>query len=95
MNIFDFLRARLQGEPPVHPLDRKMARRWVKERIKRMFPELRADPRALEAAYRQLSLEPLEGAGKGGETVFEVVLPDLTTDPGRKPAPCRTSSNRS
>ena len=76
MNIFEFLRARLKGEPPIHPIDRKLAKRWVKERLKRVFPELRADPRALEEAYRQLSLEPREGAGEGGETVFEVVLPE-------------------
>ncbi len=75
MNILDFLRAKLQGEPPVHPLDRRMAKRWVKERLKVLYPELRADPRALEAAYRDLSLEALPGAGEGGEALFEVILP--------------------
>jgi hypothetical protein len=76
VNVIEFLRARLRGEPPVHPLERMMAKRWVKERLKVMDPSLRADPRALEAAYRQLSLEALPGAGEGGETLFEVVVPN-------------------
>lgn len=75
MNIFEFIKAKLQGEPPLHPVERRMARRWVKERLKRLFPELRDNPQALEEAYRALSLEPREGAGKGGATMFEIVLP--------------------
>lgn len=75
MTIFEFLRAKLQGEPPVHPMDRRMAKRWVKERLKRLYPELRLDPDALEQAYQDLGIEPREGAGKGGATVFEITLP--------------------
>lgn len=75
MNIFEFIKGKLQGEPPLHPVERRMARRWVKERLKKMFPELRDDPKALEEAYRTLSLEPREGVGKGGATMFEIVLP--------------------
>jgi hypothetical protein len=75
MKIVEFFRSRLQGAPAVTPVERTLAKRWVKERLKRMFPELRHDPRALEEAYQNLSLEPVEGAGKGGETLFEVVLP--------------------
>lgn len=75
MTIFEFLRSKLQGEPPLHPLDRRIAKRWVKERLKRLYPELRLDPRALEQAYQELGIEPREGAGKGGATVFEVTLP--------------------
>lgn len=75
MNILEFLKSRLGGEPPLHPIERRLARRWVKERLKRMFPELRDDPKALEEAYRALSLEPHEGSGKGGATLFEIVLP--------------------
>jgi len=74
--IFEFLRTRLGGEPPLNPVDRRMAKRWVKERLKKMYPELRLDPKALEQAYRELSLEPHEGSGKGGATVFEVILPE-------------------
>lgn len=75
MKILEFLKSRLQGAPPVTPVERILAKRWVKEHLKRIFPELRHDPRALEEAYQALSLEPLPGAGKGGATMFEVVLP--------------------
>jgi hypothetical protein len=75
VTIFEFLRIRLRGEPPIHPMDRMMAKRWVKERLKKMYPDLRADPRALEAAYQALSLDAHPGAGEGGENLFEVKLP--------------------
>lgn len=75
-SIFEFLRNKLKGEPPLNPLDRRLAKRWVKERLKRMYPELRLDPEALERAYQQLGLEPHEGSGKGGSTIFEITLPE-------------------
>jgi hypothetical protein len=73
--ILEYFRHKFAAAPPVPPMERAMAKRWVKERLKRMYPELRADPRALEDAYQALSLEPRPGLGEGGETVFEVVLP--------------------
>ena len=76
--IIEFFRSKLafsSQQPPLLPIERAMAKRWVKERLKRMYPDLRNDPRALEAAYRSLSLEPLAGQGEGGETLFEVILP--------------------
>lgn len=75
MTIFELLRSKLQGEPPIHPMDRRIAKRWVKERLKRLYPELRLDPKALEQAYQELGIEPREGTGKGGATVFEITLP--------------------
>lgn len=75
MNIFSFLKAKLHGEPPVHPVERMMAKRWVKERLKRMYPELRQDPKALEEVYQSLTLEPRMGIGKGGGLMFEISLP--------------------
>ncbi len=75
MTIFEFLRSRLQGEPPLQPMDRRIAKRWVKERLKRLYPDLRLDPKALEQAYQNLGVEPHEGSGKGGATVFEITLP--------------------
>jgi len=47
----------------------------VKQRLAHIFPELRHDPEALERAYRELDLEPRPGSGRGGETVFEAILP--------------------
>lgn len=73
--FLDFIKARLGVEPVLNRVDRLMAKRWVKERLKRMYPELRDDPVALEALYQSLSLEPREGSGKGGATLYEVVLP--------------------
>ncbi len=75
--FWEFLRVSLQGEAPVHPVDRRMAKRWVKERLKQVFPELRADPEALEKAYNELGLEPQEGSGRGGGTVYKITLPEV------------------
>ena len=75
MTIFEFVRSKLQGEPPLHPMDRRLAKRWVKERLKRLYPELRLDSKVLEQAYQDLGVEPREGTGKGGATVFEITLP--------------------
>jgi len=75
MTIFEFLKTKLQGEPPVHPVEKMLAKRWVKERLKAVFPELRGNPRALEQAYRDLGLEARPGSGKGGSVLFEITLP--------------------
>ena len=79
MKFWDFVKEGLSGgSPALHPLDRKMAKRWVKERLKRLYPELRADPKALERAYQELGIDPRPGEGKGGTTAFEITLPNET-----------------
>lgn len=75
LSFLEFLRQSLQGEEHLHPLERKIAKRWVKERLKKIYPELRNDPDALERAYQELGIEPHEGAGKGACTVYEITLP--------------------
>jgi len=80
--FLEYLHQSLLGEEPVHPVENLMAKRWVKERLKRMFPHLRADPAALEKAYRELGLEAHEGAGKGAVTVYEITLPHVGQGPG-------------
>ena len=75
VSFLEFLRQSLSGEEPVHPLEQKMAKRWVKERLKKFYPELRNDPDALERAYQELGIEQHEGVGKGGCTVYEITLP--------------------
>jgi len=53
-----------------------MARRWIKQRLIAVFPELRNNPKALERAYQTLGLEARAGSETGeGETVFEMNIP--------------------
>jgi len=73
--IVDYFKRRLGLEQPIHPIDRRMAKHWVKQRLAHIFPELRGNPEALEKAYRELDLEAQPGLGKGGETIFEAILP--------------------
>ena len=44
-------------EQPLHAIDRRLAKEWIKKRLAALFPELRGDPVALENAYRELGLE--------------------------------------
>ncbi len=44
-------------ERPLHALDHRMAKEWIKKRLVALYPELRANPEALEAAYRELGME--------------------------------------
>jgi hypothetical protein len=75
ITFLEFLRKSLRTPQRLRPVERKLARQWVKERLKRLFPHLRDDPEALERAYAELGLDAHEGAGRGGGTVFEVNLP--------------------
>lgn len=66
----------LTGDPPIHPIDRRLAKEWIKKRLMVVFPELRDNPRALDQAYRELNLEPRPGGGPDEpETVFEMTVP--------------------
>ena len=44
-------------ERPLHEIELRLAKEWIKKRLARLYPELRGDPLALEAAYRELGLE--------------------------------------
>ena len=60
----------------LHPVDRRLAKQWIKRRLLVVFPELRNDPRALEQAYQNLSLEPQYGSEEGDAGIyFEMTLP--------------------
>ena len=72
MKVTSMLKRVLGLGPVIHPVDRGLAKRWIKQRLVAVFPELRGDPRALESAYRALSLEPREGGEGDNETVFEI-----------------------
>ena len=65
-------------EPKLHPIDHAMAKRWIKQRLIVVFPELRNNPRALESAYQSLGLTPRLGTEEGEpETVFEMSEPEV------------------
>lgn len=72
MKLYAAFKRALGLAPVVHPVDASLAKRWVKQRLLAVFPELRGNPKALEAAYRQLSLEPTAGGEGEDETVFEI-----------------------
>jgi len=74
--LMEFFRKALGREPVLHPIDRSMAKQWVKKRLTVIYPELRDDPKALEQAYRTLSLEPRLGTEEGDDAAyFEMTLP--------------------
>lgn len=76
-SIFQRIKRAFVREPQLHPVDHQMAKRWIKQRLVVVFPELRNDPAALERAYRTLGLEPRPGQEEGDmETVFEMSVPD-------------------
>lgn len=72
MKLYAAFKRALGMAPVVHPVDGSLAKRWIKQRLLAVFPELRGNPRALEAAYRALSLEPKSGGPGDAEMVFEL-----------------------
>ena len=74
--LLQFIKRAFTSEPEIHPVERGMARRWIKQRLVTVFPELRNNPAALERAYQTLSLTPTAGKEAGdNETVFEMCVP--------------------
>jgi hypothetical protein len=73
--VFQLIRRAFRHETTLHPVDRRMAKHWIKQRLTVVFPELRNNPPALEQAYRSLSLEAQPGAPGEPETVFHMRLP--------------------
>ena len=74
--LFTFIKRTFGNAAPIHPVENGMARRWVKQRLTALYPDLRNNPLALERAYRALGLEPRLGEGQNeAETVFELRVP--------------------
>ena len=74
--LFQFIKRAFSREPELHPVERGMARRWIKQRLVTVFPELRNNPAALERAYQTLGLEARAGSGPDeAETVFQMSIP--------------------
>lgn len=74
MQLTQLFKRALGLAPKVHPVERGLARHWTKQRLISVFPELRSDPRRLEAAYRALDLAPRQSETDPTEMVFEVGL---------------------
>ncbi|HWB61720.1 MAG TPA: hypothetical protein VG733_19715 [Chthoniobacteraceae bacterium] len=70
--VVNFLKSKF-GSEQLHPMDKGLARQWIKRRLVIVFPELGYDPAALERAYQDLSLEPRQGGAGDMQTYFEVV----------------------
>ena len=76
--LFEAIKRAFTREPKLHPVDAGLARRWIKQRLLVVFPELRNNPRALAQAYRSLGLSPRPGTEEGEpETVFEMSMPNI------------------
>lgn len=74
--LLQFIKRAFTRETEIHPVERGMARRWIKQRLVSVFPELRNNPAALERAYQTLGLEPRAGSGPDeAETVFQMSIP--------------------
>lgn len=75
--LSSLFRRALKKAPPIHPLEGKMAKMWIKRRLMTLFPELRNNPAALEEAYQSLNLEPKRGVNPGDPlTYFEMSFPE-------------------
>jgi hypothetical protein len=72
MSLLQAFKRAMGMAPVVHPVDGSMAKRWVKQRLLAVYPELRSDPKALEQAYQTLGLEAQPGAPGEPDVVFEI-----------------------
>ena len=74
-------------ERPLHELDRRMAKEWIKKRLAGIYPELRGDPERLEEAYRELGLESTGTVRRpdGEVPSFKVNLPENVARPLEQP----------
>ncbi len=76
LNLFNRITRAFHREETLHPVECRMAKHWIKQRLAKVFPELRCDPRGLEAAYQALNLAPRPGSEAGEpDTVFELKGP--------------------
>ena len=69
-------------ERPLHAIDRRMAKEWIKKRLAALYPELRGDPAALETAYHELGLESTGTVRRpdGEVPSFAMKLPSSVND---------------
>lgn len=70
MSLKTFVRRAFNMGPVIHPVDRGLAKRYIKQRLLAVYPELRDNPRALESAYRALG-QDAQPDDRGG-TVYDL-----------------------
>ncbi len=64
------------SEPPLHPVERRLSKEYVKKRLAKLFPELKNDPEALEKAYQSLKLSARRARhADEPDVVFRIDLP--------------------
>jgi hypothetical protein len=65
------------AEPKLHPLEAKMAKHWIRQRLINLFPHLGNDPQKLNEAYEALSLTPTSQhlQSNAGGPVYEMTTP--------------------
>jgi hypothetical protein len=74
--LLQFIKRAFARDTDVHPVEQGMARRYVKQRLVAVFPQLRNNPTALDRAYQTLGLTAREGAEDGeAGIVYEMQLP--------------------
>lgn len=74
--LFEAIKRAFTRQSKLHPVEAGLAKRFIKQRLVVVFPELRNNPRALERAYQSLGLSPRPGTEEGEhETVFEMSMP--------------------
>ncbi len=71
-----------RAERPLHLIERRMAKEYIKKRLAALFPELRGDTQALERAYQELSLEAAGTVRRsdGNVASFSVRLPESVSN---------------
>ncbi len=69
-------------ERPLHAIDRRIAKEWIKKRLAVLYPELRGDAVGLETAYQELGLESTGTARRpdGEVPTFAMKLPSSISD---------------
>jgi hypothetical protein len=77
LGFFTRIKTAFRKQPPLHPIEQQLAKRWIKQRLVAVFPQLRNNPRALERAYQNLGMDVQPGQEEGdAEAVFVLNAPE-------------------
>ncbi len=76
IQLASFLERFSSTEPVLRKQDLAVAKRYIKARLKIVYPHLRGDPIALEAAYQKLDIQLSEVETDVGTVIYELMAPD-------------------